>query len=154
MKVSVQDISALSLLANPCVGAENLSAALTRVVHLAMEKGAMEDSKTKILTIFHDSFRDTPANKVRMSACITKSKVLEAPFLDAITVNAATCIKGDFEIGIHEFSSSWASLYGWMNANGFRPTGQDPFEIYHNDYQSHPEKKCLVSMYIPVFPKN
>jgi len=120
------------------------------VVHLAMEKGAMEDSKTKILTIFHDSFRDTPANKVRMSACITKSKVLEAPFLDAITVNAATCIKGDFEIGIHEFSSSWASLYGWMNANGFRPTGQDPFEIYHNDYQSHPEKKCIVSMYIPI----
>ncbi len=150
MKVSVQDISALSLLANPCVGAENLSAALTRVVHLAMEKGAMEDSKTKILTIFHDSFRDTPANKVRMSACITKSKVLEAPFLDAITVNAATCIKGDFEIGIHEFSSSWASLYGWMNANGFRTTGQDPFEIYHNDYQSHPEKKCIVSMYIPI----
>ena len=150
MKVSVQDISALSLLANPCVGAENLSAALTRVVHLAMEKRAMEDSKTKILTIFHDSFRDTPANKVRMSACITKSKVLEAPFLDAITVNAATCIKGDFEIGIHEFSSSWASLYGWMNANGFRPTGQDPFEIYHNDYQSHPEKKCIVSMYIPI----
>jgi AraC family transcriptional regulator len=150
MKVSVQDISALSLLANPCVGAENLSAALTRVVHLAMKKGAMEDSKTKILTIFHDSFRDTPANKVRMSACITKSKVLEAPFLDAITVNAATCIKGDFEIGIHEFSSSWASLYGWMNANGFRPTGQDPFEIYHNDYQSHPEKKCIVSMYIPI----
>jgi len=150
MKVSVQDINALSLLANPCVGAENLSAALTRVVHLAMKKGAMEDSKTKILTIFHDSFRDTPANKVRMSACITKSKVLEAPFLDAITVNAATCIKGDFEIGIHEFSSSWASLYGWMNANGFRPTGQDPFEIYHNDYQSHPEKKCIVSMYIPI----
>ena len=150
MKVSVQDINALSLLANPCVGAENLSAALTRVVQLAMEKGAMEDSKTKILTIFHDSFRDTPANKVRMSACITKSKVLEAPFLDAITVNAATCIKGDFEIGIHEFSSSWASLYGWMNANGFRPTGQDPFEIYHNDYQSHPEKKCIVSMYIPI----
>jgi len=150
MKVSVQDINALSLLANPCVGAENLSAALTRVVHLAMEKGAMEDSKTKILTIFHDSFRDTPANKVRMSVCITKSKVLEAPFLDAITVNAATCIKGDFEIGIHEFSSSWASLYGWMNANGFRPTGQDPFEIYHNDYQSHPEKKCIVSMYIPI----
>jgi len=40
-----------------------------------------------------------------------------------------------------------------MNANGYRPSGQDPFEIYHNDYQSHPEKKCLVSMYIPVNQK-
>ena len=154
MKVSVQEISALSLFANPCVGAENLSDALTKVVHLAMEKGVMSDPQTKILTIFHDSFRDTPANKVRMSACISTSKVLEAPFLDPITVNAATCIIGDFEIGIHEFSSSWASLYGWMNANGYRPSGQDPFEIYHNDYQSHPEKKCLVSMYIPVLPKD
>ena len=71
MKVSVQETRGLSLLANPCVGAENLSAALTKVVHLAMEKGVMSDPQTKILTIFHDSFRDTPTNKVRMSAFIT-----------------------------------------------------------------------------------
>ena len=150
MKVSVQDISALSLLANPCVGAENLSAALTRVVHLAMEKGAMEDSKTKILTIFHDSFRDTPANKVRMSACVTKSSALEDSLLDNIIIEACTCIIGDFKIDLHEFPNSWASLYAWMNTNGYKPTNQDPFEIYHNDYQTHPEKKCIVSMYIPI----
>jgi len=150
MKVSVLDISALSLLANPCVGAENLSAALTRVVHLAMEKGAMEDSKTKILTIFHDSFRDTPANKVRMSACVTKSSALEDSLLDNIIIEACTCIIGDFKIDLHEFPNSWASLYAWMNTNGYKPTNQDPFEIYHNDYQTHPEKKCIVSMYIPI----
>jgi len=150
MKVSVQDISALSLLANPCVGAENLSAALTRVVHLAMEKGAMEDSKTKILTIFHDSFRDTPANKVRMSACVTKSSALEDSLLDNIIIEACTCIIGYFKIDLHEFPNSWASLYAWMNTNGYKPTNQDPFEIYHNDYQTHPEKKCIVSMYIPI----
>ena len=43
MKVRVQEISPLSLLAVPCTGAENLSLSLTKVVHLAMEKGVMED---------------------------------------------------------------------------------------------------------------
>lgn len=124
------------------------------MVHLAKEKEAIEDPKTKILTIFHYSFRDTPANEVRKSVCITKSKDLEAPFLHPITLNPATCIIGDFEIGIHEFSSSGTGLFSWMNANGYRPSGQDPFEIYHNDYQSHPEKKCIVSMCIPVNRKN
>jgi len=117
---------------------------------LAMEKGAMEDSKTKILTIFHDSFRDTPANKVRMSACVTKSSALEDSLLDNIIIEACTCIIGDFKIDLHEFPNSWASLYAWMNTNGYKTTNQDPFEIYHNDYQTHPEKKCIVSMYIPI----
>ena len=150
MKVRVQGISPLSLLAVPCIGVENLSPSLTKVVHLAIEKGVMEDPQTKILSIFHDSFRDTPTNEVRMSACVTRSRALEDSSLDNIIIEACTCIIGDFEIGLHEFPGTWASLYDWMNANGYRPSGQNPFEIYHNDYQSHPEKKCLVSMYIPI----
>jgi AraC family transcriptional regulator len=51
---------------------------------------------------------------------------------------------------LHEFPNSWASLYAWMNTNGYKTTNQDPFEIYHNDYQTHPEKKFIVSMYIPI----
>jgi len=27
---------------------------------------------------------------------------------------------------------------------------RNPFEIYHNDFNQHPEKKCRVDMYIPV----
>jgi len=150
MKVRVQEISPLSLLAVPCIGAENLSLSLTKVVHLAMEKGVMEDPQTKILSIFHDSFRDTPANEVRMSACVTKSSALEDSLLDNIIIEACTCIIGDFKIDLHEFPNSWVSLYAWMNTNGYKTTNQDPFEIYHNDYQTHPEKNCIVSMYIPI----
>ena len=120
MKVRVQEISPLSLLAVPCTGAENLSLSLTKVVHLAMEKGVMEDPQTKILSIFHDSFRDTPANEVRMSACVTKSSALEDSLLDNIIIEACTCIIGDFKIDLHEFPNSWASLYAWMNTNGYK----------------------------------
>jgi AraC family transcriptional regulator len=27
---------------------------------------------------------------------------------------------------------------------------EPPFEIYHNNFNTHPEKKCLVDLYIPV----
>jgi len=37
-----------------------------------------------------------------------------------------------------------------MNENGYSKADNIPFEIYHNNFNEHPEKKCIVDMYIPI----
>jgi AraC family transcriptional regulator len=37
-----------------------------------------------------------------------------------------------------------------MNENGYKRADGNPFEIYHNNFDEHPEKKSIVDFYIPV----
>jgi AraC family transcriptional regulator len=37
-----------------------------------------------------------------------------------------------------------------MNENGYKKANQNPFEIIHNNFSDHPEKKCMVDLYIPI----
>lgn len=150
MKASVQKFNGLTVWVNPCKGAQNLSTALKEVLHCAMEQGVMELKETKILTVFHDSFKNTPPTEVRMSVGITAIEGLIYTPLKKSKIEACTCVVGNFEIKLEAFPAAWASLYEWLNKNGHRPSGQDPFEIYFNDYTSHPEQKCLVAFYIPI----
>ena len=54
------------------------------------------------------------------------------------------------EITLPEFETAWNALFLWMNENGHQFRKECPYEIYHNDYQEHPEKKCLVDFCIPI----
>ena len=49
-----------------------------------------------------------------------------------------------------EFEKSWTGLFIWMNENRYKKADKNPFEIYHNDYRDHPDKKSIVDFYIPV----
>jgi AraC family transcriptional regulator len=37
-----------------------------------------------------------------------------------------------------------------MNENGYKKADQNPFEIIYNNYNEHPEKKCIVDLCIPI----
>jgi AraC family transcriptional regulator len=37
-----------------------------------------------------------------------------------------------------------------MNEKGYKKVDQNPFEIMHNDFNEHPEKKCIVDFCIPI----
>jgi AraC family transcriptional regulator len=34
--------------------------------------------------------------------------------------------------------------------NGYKKAAKDPFEIYHNNAQKHPENKFIVDFCIPI----
>tara|TARA_R110000868_G_scaffold220806_2_gene472272 strand:- start:19592 stop:19834 length:243 start_codon:yes stop_codon:yes gene_type:complete len=55
-----------------------------------------------------------------------------------------------FEIGMDEFEKSWTGLYLWMNQNGYKKAEREPFEMYHNNFNEHPESKAIVDFYIPI----
>ncbi|WP_274972062.1 AraC family transcriptional regulator, partial [Zunongwangia profunda] len=66
------------------------------------------------------------------------------------SIDAGKCIVANFTIGVHEFEKSWTGLFLWMNENGYKKADRKPFEVYHNNFNEHPQKKAIVDFCIPV----
>lgn len=125
---------------------------LNRLVRWAAPKGLMAQENLRLLTIYHDSPKITDPNHLRMSACI----VLNSPVkvdgeVGLRTIESCTCIVSRFEILPFEFQQAWESSFVWMNENGYKKADKDPFEIYYNNPEDHPEGKCIVDLCIPIY---
>jgi AraC family transcriptional regulator len=133
------------------IGVTGLPDAFGRLLNWARPKGLLQSEDLKLVRIYHDSFKITAPEKVRMSACI----VLKEPIAIEGEIGLTTIISGKFIVGRLEiepkdFEKTWRGLFAWMNENGYQKADQNPFEIYHNDFNTHPEKKFIVDLHIPI----
>lgn len=149
-KIEIKEMPKLELAFITNIGHQNLGDAYAKLMKWAMPKGLLKED-SKMLTMYHDSFKITDPDKVRMSAClILKEKTEVSGEIGLTTIEKGKCIVAHFEIGIYEFEKSWTSLFIWMNENGFKKADRNPFEIYHNNFNEHPEKIAIVDFCIPV----
>ncbi|MDW3193983.1 MAG: AraC family transcriptional regulator [Cytophagales bacterium] len=149
-KIKVEEMPAMELAYVACTGPENMPAAYQKLIRWATPKGLIEGGK--LVTIYYDSYKVTESSKVRMSACLLLNQPTETDGEIGLTsIKSGKCIIGSFEIGMHEYEQSWTGLFVWMNENGYQKADREPFEIYHNDFNQHPEKKSIVDFCIPVF---
>ncbi|KXX69788.1 GyrI-like domain-containing protein [Flammeovirga sp. SJP92] len=149
-KIEVMDIPKRDVAYVSCIGPQNLSDAFGTLMQWATPKGLLKE-ETKMMTIYHDSFKITEPQNVRMSA----SMVLDTPIksegeIGHLSLEGGKAIVGHFVIGIDEFEKSWTGLFLWMNENGYKKADREPFEIYHNNFNEHPERKAIVDFCIPV----
>lgn len=132
------------------IGVEGLDTAYGKLLQWAIPKGLVGND-LKMGRIYHDSFKITDPAKVRMSACILLQEPVQTNGeIGLVSIPKGKCIVGHFEIPPHEFGKSWQSLFIWMNENGYKKADQNPFEIIYNNYNEHPEKKCIVDLCIPI----
>lgn len=149
-KIEIKEMPKMDLAYVSSIGPQNLENSYGKLMQWATPKGLIND-KTKMITIYHDSFKVTQANKVRMSASILLDKPIETKGeIGLTTIEAARFIVGSFEIGLNEFEKSWTGLFVWMNENGYKKADKEPFEIYHNNFNEHPERKAIVDFCIPI----
>jgi len=133
------------------IGVQGLQSAFTNLMDWAGPKGLLAQSDFKMGTIFYDSFKVTDPDKVRMKACLLIEKPMSSEDeIEGVTLVAHKCIVTRFEIAMHEFEQAWTSVFMWMNENGYLKADKQPFEIYHNNFNEHPKKMCVVDMYVPV----
>ncbi len=150
-KVEIKEMSRINLACITSIGVNGLSNAYEDLVKWATPQGLLNNPETKMITVYHDSFKITSPDKVRISAGIKVNGPVEAiGKIHPETIEKGRCIVGRFEIPLTEFERSWSSMFIWMNENGYKKADRNPFEIYHNDYRQHPEKKCIVDFCIPV----
>ena len=132
------------------IGVEGLDVAYGKLLQWAIPKGLVGND-LKMGRIYHDSFKITEPDKVRMSACLLLPSLIEVTGEIGLTsTQKGKYIVGHFEIAPHDFGKSWQSLFIWMNENGYKKADENPFEIIHNNFNEHPEKKCIVDLCIPI----
>lgn len=150
-KIEIREIANLELAYVTSIGEQGITTAYDTLVKWATPLELLKNPDTKMVTIYHDSFKTTNPEKVRLSACITLTEPLKVSGnIGRTSIEKGKFIVGSFVIGLNEFEKSWNSLFVWMAENGYKKADRDPFEIYHNDYRVHPEKKCIVDYFIPI----
>ena len=151
-QISIQEFPTYSLAYISHLGEDGLMAeTYQKLINWAKSKGFLPRPEAKLLTIYHDSFRDTPPEKVRMSACLMLPGPVEPEaFIGFRSIKAGKFAVGRFDILPDDFGSVWRSMFTWLKESGFQWNGQDPFEIYQSEWPTHPEGKLLVDLCIPV----
>jgi AraC family transcriptional regulator len=149
-RIEIKELPAMNWAFITQIGPDGLDAAFGRLLQWAIPKGLVGDD-LKMGRIFHDSFKITEPEKVRMSACLLLQKPVEVSGeIGHTTTPKGNYIVGHFTIEPMEFGASWKALFNWMNENGYKKADQNPFEIISNNYNEHPEKKCIVDLCIPI----
>jgi len=146
----IRELPKLNLAYVSVTGVQHINMAFAKLMQWSTSKGLIDD-QTKMLTLYHNSFKDTEASQVKMSTCIVLSTSVETSAeINEMSIDPGKCLVGSFEIGLEEFTTAWESMYSWMKNNGYSKANNYPFEIYHNNFNEHPQKKALVDLYIPV----
>ncbi len=149
-QIEIKELPQIELAFVSLMGPQNLENAFNKIIQWAIPEGLMND-QTKMLTLYHDSFKDTEAHKVRMSASIILTKNTETNGeIKQTTLEAGKYIVGSFEIEVNEFEKYWTDLFLWMNKNGYKKADRPLFEIYYNNFNEHPLKKAIVDFCIPI----
>ena len=129
----------------------NIRDAYKRLLEWAGEKGLLRDGDIQPLTIYHDSFKITAPDKVRMSAClILKDPVVVDGEVVLTTIPKGKYVIGHFEIKPEAYGATWSELFVWLTKNGYKKSDKDAFEIYHNNFTLQPENISKVDFYIPI----
>lgn len=150
-KIEIKEMPKLDLAYITQIGHSGMQDAYSKLMKWAFPKGLLENQNVKIVTIYHDSFKITDPDKVRMSACISlNEKIKPNGEIGLATLEKGRCIVGRFEIQITEFEKSWSGLFIWMSENGYKKADRNPYEIYYNDFKEHPQRISIVDFCIPI----
>ena len=151
-KVTIQNLQELQLAYISHLGEmEKIGEVFNRLIQWAAPKGLMNQENLRLLTIYHDSPKITSPDNIRSSiAIVLNEKVTVEGEVSLKAINPEKCIVSRFEITPDKFQQAWESSFVWMSENGYKKSDQDPFEIYYNNCQDHPENKFIVDICIPI----
>lgn len=150
-KIEVKELPEMHLASVLSIGVQNIDNAYNKLISWGISKNIFPRENVKMISVYHDSFKVTAPNKVRIHACMLLDEPIKTDGeIFPETLPKGRHIVGSYFIGIHEFEKAWQSLFLWMNENGYQYKRTFPFEIYHNNFKEHPEKKCRVDFCIPI----
>ena len=150
-KIEVKEMPEIHLASVLSIGVQNIENSYNKLINWAIPKNLFPRENVKMITVYHDSFKVTAPDKVRIHACM----LLDEPIKTDGEIFPETLPKGKYIVGsfcieINEFEKAWNGLFLWMKENGYEFRRSNPYEIYHNNFKEHPQKKCTVDFCIPI----
>jgi AraC family transcriptional regulator len=153
-KIAIKDMPEMKLVYTRHTGPFHLiGEAYGKLMKWAGPRGLLNNPNLKTMTIYHDNPDVTEIDKLRQSACITVDhEVKTEGEFGNLSVPAGKYVVGSFEISPMEFEEAWNTVCVWLSESGYQPADGNPYELYHNNHEEHPEKKFIVDICIPVKP--
>lgn len=107
--------------------------------------------ETKCLCVYHDDPSVTEPAKLRTSVCISVPDDTKVDGeIGLMTLQAGSYAVCRYEIDDTQFTEAWSSTCGAIAAAGLEFADGLSFELYLNDHNTHPEKKFIVEICVPV----
>lgn len=152
LKIKVTDLPEMNLAAVMSLGIANVESSFQTLINWAKQKHLYPKENVKMLSVYHDSFKVTSPEKVRIHASILlEDRMIEQQGeVFPETVDAGKFIIGSGEVMLDDFEKAWVSLFLWMKENNYSVRKAFPFEIYHSNFKEHPEGKMMVDFCIPI----
>ncbi|WP_139166089.1 AraC family transcriptional regulator [Chryseobacterium jejuense] len=152
LKIEVKEMPEMNLAAVMSLGIAGVEPSYNVLIDWAKKKHLFPRENVKMISVYHDSFKVTPPDKVRIHACMLLDGKLEEPTGEIFseTIEAGKFIIGSGEVTLNDFEQCWVSLFLWMNEHNYSTRRTFPFEIYHSNFKEHPEGKMIVDFCIPI----
>lgn len=152
LKIEVKQLPEMDLAAVMSLGIANVEPSYNTLIEWAKKKQLFPREDVKMISVYHDSFKVTPPDKVRIHAGMLLDEKLEKQegLVFSETIDAGKFIVGSGEVTLQDFEQCWVSLFLWMNEHHYTMRKAFPFEIYHSNFKEHPEGKMIVDFCIPV----
>ena len=153
-KIEVKQMPALNLIYCRHTGEFNLiGQAYEKLMKWAGPRGLMSNPDFKTVTVYHDDPNVTDIENVRQSASIVvPENVKPEGEFGSMQLKEGNFAVGRFEIDVTQFGEAWNAMCLWVADSGYQPDEGNPYELYHQDPETHPEKKFVLDICIPVKP--
>jgi AraC family transcriptional regulator len=111
-------------------------------------------SGAQFLSVYHDDPAVTDDDKLRViCGCVVPADTEVGGEIGKTQLAGGAYAVGRFELSPDQYAAAWDALYGqWLPSSGYQADDRPAFEQYLNDPESHPEKKHIVEICIPVRP--
>ena len=153
-KIEIMELPAMDVIYCRHTGPFNqIGKAYETLFRWAGPRGLLRFPACKTITYYHDDPKVTAEDNIRQSACLTVQEPVKTEGeIGSLRIPGGKHVVGHFEILPEEFTASWDAVCVWLAESGFQPGDSNPFELYHNNHEDHPEKKFIVDICIPVKP--
>ncbi len=152
LKIKVTELPEMHLAAVMSLGIAHVEPSFNLLIDWAQAKKLFPQENVKMLSVYHDSFKVTPPDKVRIHTCMLLNEPLQRQEGEVFseTIETGKFIVGSGEVTLADFEKCWVSLFLWMNENSYSMRKAFPFEMYHTNFKEHPEGKMIVDFCIPI----
>ena len=127
---------------------------MNKLMRWAGPRGLIRFPETQMLSVYYDDPEITDNAKLRVDMCITVPEDTQVDGeIGKMTIPGGRYAVGRFELLKEEYGEAWKFIFGeWLPESGYQPDDRPSFEMYLNNPEEHPEKKCIVNICVPVKP--
>lgn len=151
-QITIQELPVLQLAAISHIGEfDKIGDMFQQLMEWGHQKNVLDTSNFKAITLYHDNPHVTETSKLRYSAGVTIRENIKAEReVRQMTIEQGLYVVGHFEVQGEEIARAWKSMCIWVVENEYEFRDGSFFEVYLNDYRTHPEQKFILDICMPL----